>query len=200
LRLAVPSFALGNGFAIACMGTFPLLYDKWQLLGAVVNLPLQFIFAFLVIRRADAVFSGAALPQAMTGADVLASLRRFRLPLNYHALWFVFLASAAIFEALLVLNGRYLDTPTPVFIIPIIAAVLRFYTRDRPQNMGWEELLASFALAILALLDLLMEGSSNLDFIIWNVGAMVMAAPCIMAAEAKRGKRKPRRLFEKPLR
>jgi len=192
-RLAVPSFALGNGLAIACMGTFPLIYDKWQLLDALVNLPLQLIFAFLVIRRADAVLSGATLPPVTTGAAVLTSLRRFRLPLNYDALWFVFLVSAAIFEAILVLNGRYLDAPTAVFIIPIIAAVLRFWTKDKPRQMGWEELLASFALAILALLDLLIEGSSNLDFVIWNVGAMVMAAPAILAAEGKRGTRKARR-------
>lgn len=190
LRLAVPAFALGNGLAIACMGTFPLLYDKWQLLGAVVNLPLQFIFAFLIINRTDALLSGAAVAPAMTGAEVLASLRRFRLPLNYHALWFIFLAAAAIYEALLVLNGRYLDAPTPVFIIPVLAAVLRFWTKDRPQNMGWEELLASFSLALLALINMMTEGRENLDFIIWSVGALVLAAPCIMAAEAKRGTRK----------
>ncbi len=190
LRLAVPAFALGNGFAIACMGTFPLLYDKWQLLGAAVNLPLQFIFAFLVINRADAILSGAAVAPAMTGAQVLAALRRFRLPLNYHALWFVFLTSAAIFEAILLLNGRYFDAPTPVFIIPVIAAVLRFWTKDRPQNMGWEELVASFSLALMALMDMMLEGSQNLDFVLWSIGAMVMAAPCITAAEAKRGTRK----------
>jgi len=192
-RLAVPSFALGNGFAIACIGTLPMLYDKWPVLDALVNLPLQFIFAFLVIRRADALLSGATLPPAMTGAEVLAALRRCRLPLNYHALWFVFLAAAAIFEAILVFNGRYLDAPTPVFIIPIIAAVLRFWTKDRPQQMGWEELLASFSLAALALADLLIESSSNLDFVLWNVGAMVLAAPCIMAAEGKRGVRKAKK-------
>jgi exo-beta-1,3-glucanase (GH17 family) len=193
LRLAVPAFALGNGFAIACMGTLPLLYDKWQALGAVVNLPLQLIFAFLIITRAEAVLSGTLLPPATTGADVLASLRRFRLPLNYDALWFVFLAAAAIYEAVLVFNGRYFDAPTPVFIIPVIAAVLRFWTKDKPRQMGWEELLASFALAILALADLLLEGSSNLDFVIWNVGAIVMAATGILAAEGKRGTRKVKR-------
>jgi len=190
LRLAVPAFALGNGFAIACMGTLPLLYDKWQVLDAVVNLPLQLIFAFLIIRRADAILAGQPLPQAMTGAQTLAALRRFRLPLNYHAFWFIFLTAAAIYQAVLVLNGRYLDAPTPVFIIPVLAAVLRFYTKDRPQNLGWEELLASFALALLALINMMLEGSQNLDFVIWSVGALVLAAPSIMAAEAKKGMRK----------
>ncbi len=193
LRLAVPSFALGNGFAIACMGTLPLLYDKWQLLGAVVNLPLQFIFAFLVIARADDVFAGNILSPVIPGSEVLSSLRRFRLPLNYQSLWFIFLAAAAISQAILVLNGRYFDTPMPVFIVPIIAAVIRIWTKDRPQKMGWEELVASFALAALALLDMIMEGSANLEFVIWNIGALALAAPCVLAAESKRGIKKPKK-------
>jgi hypothetical protein len=190
LRLAMPAFALGNGFALACMGTLPLLYDKWQVADAVVNLPLQCIFAFLVIRRADAVFAGTPLPPVMTGAAVLASLRRFRLPLTYDALWFVFLAAAAVYQALLVLNGRYLDAPTPVFIIPVIAAVLRLWTKDRPRQMGWEELLPSFALGLLALVSMMTEGSQNLDFLVWGIGALALAAPCVLAAESKRGVRK----------
>lgn len=195
LRLAVPAFALGNGFAVACLGTLPLLYDKWQPLDALVNLPLQLIFAFLAIRRADDKLAGRPLPPAQNGAAVLAQLRQFRLPLHYDGLWFIFLASAAIFQAVLVLNGRYLDAPTPVFIIPIFAAVLRIWSKDKPQNLGWEELLASFTLAILAMLDLLMEGQANLDFVIWNIGAVVLAAPCMLAAEGKKGRRKPRRAF-----
>jgi exo-beta-1,3-glucanase (GH17 family) len=190
LRLAVPAFALGNGFAIACIGTLPLLYDKWQWLGALVNLPLQLIFAFRIIGRTDDVLAKRPLPPVMNGAAVLASLRRFRVPFTYDGLWFIFLASAPIFQAILVLNGRYFDAPTPVFIIPIIAAVLRFWSKDKPSQMGWEELLASFALAVLALADLLMEGQQNLDFVVWNVGALVLAAPCIMAAEGKKGRRK----------
>ena len=45
VRLAVPSFALGNGYAIACMGTLPMLYDNWLRLDAAVNLLLQAVFA-----------------------------------------------------------------------------------------------------------------------------------------------------------
>ncbi len=190
IRLAVPAFALGNGFALACMGTLPLLYDHWQVLDAVVNLPLQAIFAVLAIRRASAVRAGMPLPPPMTGAATLASLRRLRLPLDYHAYTFMFLASAAIFEAMLVFDGRYRDAPMAVFIIPAIAVVLRFYTKDRPLHPGWEEMLASFALAILALADTLIEGSQNLDFITWNVAALVIAAPVIMAVEGKKGVRK----------
>ncbi len=107
IRLAVPSFALGNGYAIACMGTLPMLYDNWLRLDAVVNLSLQAVFAVMVIRRADAVLTGAPLPPVTTGAMTLAALRRGRLLMNYDSLWFIFLASAAIFQAMLVFDGRY---------------------------------------------------------------------------------------------
>jgi exo-beta-1,3-glucanase (GH17 family) len=190
VRLAVPSFALGNGYAIACIGTLPMLYDDWLRLDAVVNLALQAVFTVLVIRRADAVLSGAPLPEVTTGAMTLAALRRGRLLMNYDSLWFIFLASAGIFEAMLVFDGRYRDAPMPVFIIPVIAAVLRFWTRDRPKAMGWEELLAGNALALLAIVDAVIEGPDNLDFVTWNVAALVLAAPVLMAQEAKRGVRK----------
>jgi exo-beta-1,3-glucanase (GH17 family) len=187
IRLAVPSFALGNGYAIACIGTLPLLYDHWLVLDAVVNLLLQAIFAFMIIRRADTLLRGEALPPVTTGAMTIAALRRFRLPMNYDALGFVFLASAAIFEAMLVFDGRYRDAPMPVFIIPVIAAIFRFWTKDRPSQLGWEEILAANALAILALVDIALEGPDNLDFITWNVAALVMAAPIIIAQPTRPG-------------
>ena len=190
IRLAVPSFALGNGYAIACMGTLPMLYDNWLRLDAAVNLLLQAIFAVLVIRRADAVLSGTPLPPVTTGAQTLAALRRLKLPLNYDSLWFIFLASAAIFQAMLVFDGRYRDAPMPVFIIPVIAAVFRFWTKDKPKMLGWEEILAANALGILAIASALMEGSANLDFVTWNIAALVLAGPVLMAQEGKRGVRK----------
>ena len=192
-RLALPAFALGNGFAIACIGTLPVLYDNWLRLDALVNLPLQAIFAVCVIRRADAVLAKETLPPVMNGAAVLASLRRFSLPLNYDGLWFIFLAAAAIFEAMLVFDGRYRDAPMPVFIVPAIAALIRFWSKDKPKQMGWEELLAGFGLAILAIADMLIEGAQNLEFVIWNIAAIMMAAPVIMAAEGKKKRRVVRR-------
>jgi hypothetical protein len=189
----VPSFALGNGYAIACMGTLPMLYDNWLRLDAVVNLALQAIFAVLVIRRADAVLSGAALPARTSGAATLAALRRGRLLLNYDSLWFIFLASAAVFEALLVFDGRYRDAPMPVFIVPVIASVFRFWTKDKVTGLGWEEMLAGNALALLAIADAVIEGGLNLDFVTWNIAALVMAAPVVVAQEGKRGGRRVKR-------
>jgi exo-beta-1,3-glucanase (GH17 family) len=170
-RLALPSFMLGNGYAIAGIGTLPMLYDDGLRWAAAVNLLLQALFAFMVIRRADAMLSGAALPPP----------RRGRLTFTYDSLGFIFLASAAIFQVMLVFDGRYRDAPLPAFMIPVIAAVFRFWTKDRPQALGWEDFCAADALALLAITDAAMEGAKNLDFLTWNVAALMLAAPVIMA-------------------
>ncbi len=193
MRLAVPAFALGNGFALACAGTLPMLYDDWLRVDALVNLPLQAIFAFMVIRRADVVLSGRPLPPMTTGAMTLAALRRGRLPMQYDALWYVFMAGAAIFQMLLVFDPRYRDAPMPVFIIPVIAAVLRLWTKDKVLSLRWEEILAANVLAIGALASGIMEGGANLDFVTWNIAAIVMAGPVLLAQETKRGVRKVKR-------
>jgi len=191
-RLALPSFALGNALAAACLGTLPLMYDNWLRLDALVNLPLQFLFAFLVIRRADDALAKRPLPAPTTGADVIAALRRCRLPLNYDSLWFLFLASAAVFQAELVFDGRYRDAPIPVFIVPVLAAVLRFWTKDMPKPLRWEEIFAAMALALLALAGAIIEGGTNMEFVEWNICALVMAAPVVITVETKAQKRKRR--------
>lgn len=189
-RLAVPSFALGNGFAIACAGTLPMLYDNWLVLDAVVNLTLQAVFALLIIRRADAKFSGKIMPPPITAATTLAALRRGKLLMNYHALSFIFLISAAIFQMMLVFDPRYRDAPMPVFIIPVIGAVFRFWTKDKFIKPAWEDMLAANTLAVGAIASAIMEGQANLDFITWSVAALVLAAPIIIAQEGKRGQRR----------
>jgi exo-beta-1,3-glucanase (GH17 family) len=193
IRLALPAFALGNGFAVGCAGTLPMLYDHWLQLDAVVNLVLQAAFAVLVIRRADAMLAGESPPPVTTGAATLAALRRGRLIFNYDALGFLFLASAAVFQAMLVFDGRYRDAPMPVFIVPVIAAVLRVWTKDRPQGLSWEEILAANALAIGALASAVIEGSGNLDFLTWNVAAIVLAGPILLAQDdaVKARRRRP---------
>lgn len=184
-RLAVPSFALGNAFAIACIGTLPLLYNPWLCVDAAVNLTLQAVFAVLVIQRADAYLAGSPRAPTVSAAQTLRRLRagQFHRLINYDSLAFLFLASAAIFEAELVFDGRYRDAPMPVFIIPVIAAVFRFWTKDRPRALGWEDILAANALALLAILNAAMEGAQNLDFVTWNAAALVLAAPVVMAQE-----------------
>jgi exo-beta-1,3-glucanase (GH17 family) len=186
IRLAVPSFALGNGFSIACAGTLPMLYDHWLVLDAIVNLPLQGLFAFLAIRRTDAILASETLPPQTSAAATLAALRRGKLLFNYDSLSFLFLAGAAICQAMLVFDGRYRDAPMPVFIIPVFAAVLKFWTKDKPKSLQWEDLLAANALAVLAIASAIIEGSANLDFITWNFAALIMAAPIVIAQERKK--------------
>jgi hypothetical protein len=183
--MAVPCFAVGNGFAIACIGTLPMLYDNWLVLDAVVNLVLQAVFAVLVVKRADELLAGEKLGPRVTGAETLAALRRGRVLFNYDSLWFLFLASAAVFQMMLVFDGRYRDAPMAVFIVPVIAAVFRFWTKDRLANLRWEEILAGYLLALGALADAILEGPDNLDFVTWNVAALVMAAPVLFAQEKK---------------
>ncbi len=193
LRLAAPAFALGNGFAIACIGTLPMLYDNWLRLDALVNLPLQAIFAVLAIRRAGAVLAGTPLPPVTTGAQTLAALRRGKFSFTYDSLWFIFLASAAILQTMLVFSGRYHDTPMSVFIVPVIAAGIRVWTKDKPKQLGWEEILAANILALFGILDAVIEGGNNLEFVTWSIAAVIMAAPVILAQEAKRGGTKTKR-------
>jgi hypothetical protein len=38
---------------------------------------------------------------------------------------------------------------------------------------------------VLALADAVMEGPQNLDFVVWNVAALVLAAPVIVAMPGK---------------
>ncbi|GAN80280.1 glycoside hydrolase family 17 protein [Acidocella aminolytica] len=194
-RLAVPAFLLANGFAVACIGTLPLLYfspshlgmlvssttfnlpfNSWMLLDALVNLPLQALLAFIAIRRAGALQGGQKLTATCGGAEMFAELRRLRFSFDYGTLWFLFLVSAVVFEALLVFDGRYRDAPMAVFIVPVIASALRIWTRDWPA-LNWEEIAAALALVVLALADIVVEGPQNLEFLFWNVAALLLAAP-----------------------
>jgi exo-beta-1,3-glucanase (GH17 family) len=184
IKLALPAFALGNGFAIACIGTLPMLYTNWLVLDAAVNLSLQAVFALFVIRRADMLLADQTPPPVTTAAATLAALRRGRLLFNYDSLTFIFMLSAAIFQVLLVVDPRYRDAPMPVFIIPVLAAVLRFWTKDKPTSLGWEEILAADVLAVGALISGVREGGLNLDFVTWTLAALVLAGPVLTVQDA----------------
>jgi hypothetical protein len=105
---------------------------------------------------------------------------------NYDSLWTIFLTSAAIFQAMLVFDPRYRDAPMPVFIIPVIAALFRFWTKDKPLPLAWEDLLAANVLAVGALVSAIIEGGNNLDFITWNVAALVLAGPILLIQDNKK--------------
>lgn len=178
LRSAVTAFVLGNGFAFACMGTLPLLYDHWLQLDALINLPLQALLAILAIRRVGGLWSGQPPAPWRSGAAILARLKHFRFAFDYDSLWFLMLVSAAIFEALLVFDGRYRTAPMAVFIVPVLVSALRLLTQDLPR-FGWEEKTAAWALVGLAVVDIILEGPQNLQFLIWNLAALLLAAPAL---------------------
>lgn len=177
-RVAIAAFALSNGFALAWLGTVPLLYDNWLRLDALVNLPLQALLALLAIRRAGRLWAGYPPPPPRSGASILAGLRRLRFAFDYESLWFLTLVSAAVFEALLVFDGRYREAPLAVFIIPVLVSLLRFFTKDLPR-FGWEEKTAAGVLVGLAVVDCVMEGPQNIQFLIWNIAALILAAPAL---------------------
>lgn len=177
-RVAVVAFALSNGFALACLGTLPLLYDNWLRLDALVNLPLQALLALLALRRAGNIWAGHSLPSPRSGAVILAGLRRLHFTFDYDSLWFLALVSAAVFEALLVFDGRYREAPLAVFIVPVFVSLLRFFTKDLP-HFGWEEKTAAAMLVGLAMVDCILEGPQNIQFMVWNGAAFILAAPAL---------------------
>lgn len=179
-RLVASAFVFSNGLAFACMGTLPLLYDNWLRLDALINLPLQFLLAVAALRRLNLLMSGNVPALGLNGATILARLRRFKFAFNYDSLWFLFLVSAAIFEALLVFDGRYRQAPIAVFIVAVMASAFRLGMRDFPAA-GWEEKGAGLALAGLAVVDMFIEGPLNLEFLVWNCAALLLAAPAVLA-------------------
>lgn len=185
-RLAVPAFTLGNGFAMACAGTLPMLYDNWLVFDALINLPLQAIFAFQIIARIDAIFAGRALPPRIPASTSFAALRRGALLFDYDTLSTIFLASAAIFQVLLVFDGRYRDAPMAVFIVPVLGALVRLWTRDWPRPIDWEDRLAANVLALGALASAILEHPVNLEFLSWNIAAFILASPVLIVQAGSR--------------
>jgi hypothetical protein len=46
--------------------------------------------------------------------------------------------------------------------------------------LTWEDLLAANGVALGALASAIMEGPKNLEFIVWNVAALILAGPVLM--------------------
>jgi len=52
--------------------------------------------------------------------------------------------------------------------------------------LAWEDLLAANVLAAAALISAIMEGPNNLDFVTWNIAALILAAPILMVQDSKK--------------
>jgi exo-beta-1,3-glucanase (GH17 family) len=190
-RLAgiILAFALANAFVYACAITWHVLYDRSLIICAAINLPAQAVYAWRALRYASlgagARRSGSAVThavrRAMTGE--IGALR-WRLP-GFDALWFLFLFTAAVIQALLVFDGRYRDAPFAVFAVPIIIAAWRLVARDLPVIDGWEDWLPSALLALGALIGAVIALPYNLEFLAWDGCALILAAPALLALRSK---------------
>jgi exo-beta-1,3-glucanase (GH17 family) len=179
------AFALANAFVYACTITWHVLYDRSLIICAVINLAAQAVFACRALLHAshgpDLRASGAATTRAIRRA-VTGRMEavRWRFP-GFDALWFLFLVTAAVIQAMLVFDGRYRDAPFPVFAVPVIIAVWRLAARDLPEMAGWEDWLPSAALALGAIISAVIALPYNLEFLAWDGCALLLAVPALLA-------------------
>lgn len=178
------AFGLGNALTYAGAITWHELYDYSLIICALVNIPAQAALAWFVIRRARG--PARSTPAAHTILLARASLfghahlgdwaaRRF------DHLWFLFLFTAAIVQAFLVFDPRYRDAPFAIFAVPVIVAIWRLLARDFPTANDWRDWLPSAVIAVGAIASIVISGLLNTEFLIWNLLALILAAPNLIA-------------------
>ncbi len=185
-RLAVLAFALGNGLTFAWSGTVPLIYDGHLLLAAIVNLGAQLALAVLLLRRAAALLAGASMPPIRPAAESTRMVRSlFRLRptriVPFDDLIFLFAWTAGVMQLLLLFDPRYRDFPLPVFAVPLVAVIAGALLGDLPRGGGRHEAWLGGTLALAAVASAVNEGPENLESLIWNAAALVLAAPLLLA-------------------
>lgn len=194
-RMAL-AFGLGNAFAYATGTTWHVLYDWSLVVCALVNIPAQTLLAVLVIRRART--SAPPLPARDTVLLIRASLFGHASLADWRArlfdhVWFLFLVASAIMQAMLVFDPRYRDAPFAVLAVPVVVAIWRLAARDWPARQDWRDWLPSAALAAGAVASFIIAGILNTEFLVWNLLALVLAAPALLART-----RRQRGLFPSP--
>jgi exo-beta-1,3-glucanase (GH17 family) len=184
--IAALAMTLGWALVWAWAGTVPIVYDDYLAVAAIGNLVGQALLAVLLL---DRVASGRTPPPRF-GAQATATVRNlFRLELPrapirtwlFDDLSFVFVWTAAVLQLLLLFDPRYRDFPLPVFIVPLVATLVRIALRDLPSGGGREELLAGGALALAAVASAINEGRLNLPSLTWNAVAVILAAPALLS-------------------
>jgi len=183
--LAMLAVSLGNALGYAWSATTPDLYDIHLRIAAVGNLGAQTLLAALLMQRAADKFAGRPTPWR-TGAQVVASIRKFRRPRAISELCpdltFVFAWTAASLQLLLVFDPRYRDFPLPCFAVPLVAIAARALMRDLAfTNGGREELCVGLTLLAGGLASAIIEGPANHQSLIWNTAAMSLAAPLLLS-------------------
>ncbi len=154
------------------------------------NLAGQALLGLLLLRRARALLDGAR-PVHRTGAEATRAARRMVLPDTADAafddLSFLFVWAAAVLQMLLLFDPRYRDFPTASFAVPLVAVGARALLSDLPENGGGrEEAAAGGALAACALASAALEGPFNMQSLVWNAAALILAAPPLLRLRARR--------------
>jgi hypothetical protein len=95
-------------------------------------------------------------------------------------LTFLFVWTAAILQILLVFDPRYREFPLNVFAVPLVVTLARGITGDLPGfGGGREEMSVGLALAGGAVASTIIEGPLNNHAIVWNLAALILAAPLL---------------------
>ncbi|HEX7390222.1 MAG TPA: glycoside hydrolase [Acidiphilium sp.] len=183
---AALAFGLGNAFVFAGAITWHVLYDYSLIICAVVNIPAQVVLAWFCLRRAVATGKSLPTPAADTVLLLRATMFGHARPRDWAArrfdhLWFLFLIAAVMVQAMLVFDPRYRDAPFAVFAVPVIVAIWRLAARDLPASASWRDWLPSALLAAGAIASAIISGPLNTEFLIWNLFALILAAPGLTA-------------------
>ncbi|MBV9749880.1 MAG: glycoside hydrolase, partial [Acetobacteraceae bacterium] len=191
LRLAALAMVLGGALGFAWAGTAPVLYDLRLRIAGTGNLAGQSVLAWLLMRRAAALLAGRRLLSPRTGEQATQTVRDLFRPRveklrdwqawAFEDLSFVFLWTAGLLQCLLLFDPRYRDFPLPTFAVPLAAVVVRAGLRDLPLHGGGrEEFFAGAVLALGAIASMVREGPLNRQALIWNLSALLLAAPALL--------------------
>ncbi len=199
VRSLIFAFAMANAFVYACAITWHVLYDRSLLICAAINLPAQAALAYLALRRMN--FHADRASAYSSSREITQAIRRAitgnigPLQWNFYSfdtLWFLFLFTVTVIQALLVFDGRYRDAPFAVFAVPVVVAAWRLAVNDLPTIKSWEDWLPSALLALGALVDAVIALPYNLEFLVWDGCALILAAPALLALRINSAGLKPR--------
>jgi hypothetical protein len=183
--IIVAGMALGGGLAFAGVVAWQTLFDVNLEIAAAVNVPAQAALAVLAMLRLRGVLAAAP---GRTGADATEMVRVFltrlrlpHLPGIFEDICFLFVWTAAVMQMLLLCDGRYREFPLSTFAVPLLVTVGRLVCGDvRRGGGGREELVVGMVLAGAAVGSGVLEGPLNVQSLVWNGCAVLLAAPVLL--------------------
>jgi exo-beta-1,3-glucanase (GH17 family) len=187
--ICLAGMALGAALGLGVTVALATLYDIHLEIAAAANLAGQTALAILAMLRLAGRISASPSRTAGDTTDAIrALLTRLRLPplaSAFEDLLFLFLWTAAIMELLLVFDPRYREFPLSTFAVPLVVTAGRLLRQERQQTDSLQ-ILAAATLAIAAIASAIQEGPLNTQSIIWNLAALLLAAPTLIGATTTR--------------